>query len=191
VPIPQTPDLALRLQRQYRLQGLPSIVLAPEVVPVVILDTIPADAGMPSRDCMGWANSGKAGADYSQFVFENPSTSGLSMTLDRILVGGDGDAGDVLIARATAFTGFTQIGGTSFRAIGTVGRPSAFWGSRVSGTFPTAVFTVQKYHILAGEMSEFEIDISLDPGDFIVIYRDTLNVGFDLDMFWQEFSRLG
>ena len=102
MPIMQVPDIALKLYRRFRLESVPDSLLAPETVPVVIVeDLVGYNITGGERECRGSTGQGAIIAEFalSGLVNFNPnavikatgvwlsSTTSQLMTLLRPTVG--------------------------------------------------------------------------------------------------------
>ena len=66
MPIIQVPDIALKLYRRFRLESVPDSLLAPETVPVVIVeDLVGYNISGAERECMAGLGQGATVAEFS------------------------------------------------------------------------------------------------------------------------------
>ena len=66
MPIIQVPDIALKLYRRFRLESVPDSLLAPETVPVVIVeDLVGYNITGAERECRGSSGQAATVAEYS------------------------------------------------------------------------------------------------------------------------------
>ena len=66
MPIIQVPDIALKLYRRFRLESVPDSLLAPETVPVVIVeDLVGYNVTGAERQCRGSTDQGSTIAEFA------------------------------------------------------------------------------------------------------------------------------
>lgn len=78
MPRIQLPDLVQRIVRRYGLVGVPGPdTIAPEIVPVAIVDVIEQEVGVGVRYCMGAGTQGASVGKYEIVHLQNPANSGI------------------------------------------------------------------------------------------------------------------
>lgn len=128
MPLGQTFDIPLKLLRRYRLKSQPDFVLAPEVVPVTIVDDISDFPSAERRECMGRVRVTSAVAEFSMAVIVNTLPQRIIVT---DLWWSTDDNSAVGIRRPTAaITGLTASSDKAFTDFRLPGQPTTVLGGK-------------------------------------------------------------
>jgi len=124
VPIIQTPEIALKLFRRFRLDRPPDSLLSPEVVPVVVVDDLTDyNTSGADRRCMGISVQGAVAAEFAIAVLVNSLPQRLHVTAVTISTP---TGQNVAIARPTqAIVGLTAVVHKAFVDFRVPGQPQA------------------------------------------------------------------
>ena len=189
MPIIQIPDVALKLYRRFRLESVPDSVLAPETVPVVLVEDLSdymVEGG--GRPCMG-ATDVPAVVGEKGFASLGNIDKKTRVRVTHITV--DVDAPVQLLVQAHTNT-----------SIAITGAPKAFLDRRLKGA-PQSLFgfgsdpvylvgiPIWGHRLLAETVYRIPIGMLLGSGEFagnsrIVVAAVTANISFRVSMEWIE-----
>jgi hypothetical protein len=98
---------------------------------------------------------------------------------------------DWSISSATSFTGFGQVATSGYLSRNVPGRPSAFLGVTSAPAFPPGNSELVRFKAMTDRYLDQEVNIRLDPGNFIAFLPQSGNIGLTFDLWWSETSTLG
>lgn len=192
----QRPDAARKLQRQYGLTRMPDSVLAPEIVPVVLVHDLSQDAfDDVVRNCIGMTSTAAVAAEFPMSILGQPTPSlGGPIVIDRLYVSSD-TSQIVQIARpdVSLVSTLTQTSNKLFTDFDTPGQPGAFM---MTGTDPVAPSrtTVANIRILADTPAIYEprggIKVATN-GVPLLVLGLAANSQLQVNYEWREAPELG
>lgn len=133
MPLIQTPDIGLKLFRRYRLEVQPDSVLAPEIVPVVLVDDI--SAAQIGRKAYGFGDQAAVVGQLGECVLVNNSRGNTHVTAVTITSSGSPVIFD-LVRPTVGISGLASSGSTSWAEGDTPGRPTNPVGIRTVAAHP-------------------------------------------------------
>ncbi len=199
MPLIQTSTIGRKLQRSLRLVELPDAILAPEIVPVILVEDATAPLSDEERGCMGSSGIGPV-------ALENPfvgltravapsDTYDLRVTEAHV---SSTTAGELIVAIATEdfATAMAVSGQTSFDDMEIPGRPSTLMGVDTLVGLPNhrTIVTIQA---IANTTYRVPLDLRigrLGLGDSLVgvfVGAETVNVQIRGGFRWTEGPSLG
>jgi len=182
----QVPDIARKLARRFGIDGpAPADTLAPEIVPVVLVEDLTApdeeDSGY-ERTCIGKQSVGALAANYSYVQLYNPSGSGVLVVVEAMILSVGGNSAISIRNYDTAAT--------------SLGTDLSFRDRRLSGAPAAQVRYVQSGANLGDAVAQAfavgndqyltPLDFLLSPGKGLCTRPDTQNVQNITTLFWSE-----
>jgi len=154
----QTPRLARKLQRALRLTALPDSVLAPETVPVILVEDLSAPLSDEDRGCIGAGRQGAvAGENSILSLVRVGAPAPYDLVVNQIFVSTP-TTGLITIRKNTAaVVGLTALN-TTFMDFQTPGRPSSQFARDSQVGIPAGIQLYQ-FRILADELKILEVNI--------------------------------
>jgi len=125
----QSPSIGRKLQRLLRLTSLPDSILAPETVPVILVEDVSAPLDDIERGCMGVGSNGAVAAENGIVVLTRvgaPATYDLRVT--EFWVSSPTTQNLILGVPTAGVVGLTASGNTSFTNGEIAGRPTSQLG---------------------------------------------------------------
>lgn len=189
----QTPGIGRKLQQRYRLQELPDGVLAPEVVPVVLVDDLSAFLEETERPCLGTAFVSATVGQFSQVAYISRGTKGTYKSVLRGVLVSVGAATDIIIRRASptiAWTIFvTESFTRTFQEFGVAGLPQDFIGAAANAALEAGTDFV-RVQMPANTPRYIPLNLSLAGPRFtnraIMVAAATVNIGCRCTFYWTE-----
>ena len=189
MPIIQVPDIALKLYRRFRLESVPDSLLAPETVPVVIVEDLSdfmVEGG--GRPCMGATDVAPVAAQVGYAVLGNVAEQ-TRVRVSHVNI-------DVQTAMQVLVIAHTQTaititpGSKAFLDRRVRGNPQSLIGFGASVVPPVGI-TIWNNWVLARAPTRIPIGMLLGSGEFagnsrIVVRAVTVNVAMRIGFEWIE-----
>lgn len=190
----QSPDIGRKLQQGLRLTSLPDSVLAPETVPVILVEDYSQPLIGTSFGCTGAVNVVAVGGEFSFITLERRPQ--MRCKAGRVNVSTQTNQILTIGAPTVDLTGITLSNSKSFTDFSVPGLPSSLFGFDTAVALPANV-NLYLWQALAGTRYEFLLGLDLgNPdrqtgGTSLIIGCNTVNTtltgGFD----WVESEELG
>lgn len=169
MPIIQRPDLTKAIRSRYELSGPdPVTFLAPEIVPVTIVDSLLDVPEGEWRSCWGISAPPAGGAGtYAFTMLFNPASSGVLVSIDSITISQPNGDRQLVICHRNSIEGTQEA--TYFRdyrittGVGPPRPVTQLWYS-AQGFFANIGTIMQSYYIAAYRPFTFDRPIVLVPG---------------------------
>jgi hypothetical protein len=195
MPLIQDPTIARRLQTSLRLTSLPDSILAPEVVPVILVADETNRLGDQVRGCAGMGTPGAVAAQNATAVLtrQNPT---YELVCQRIWISTGSSGLYMVFAPTLPITGLTDSGNTSFTDMMTAGRPASPLGVGNTAGVP-AGRVLHRFDVAAGRTERFETEIRVGQAGIgdglsqIAVICNTANVAATIGFDWVESPPLG
>jgi len=137
MPLIQNPSIARKLQRFLRLVDFPDSVLAPEVVPVILVEDLSPPLSDIERGCRGATSVGPVAAEFPLLVLVRAGAPArYDAKILEIHVSSDTDQEIRIIVPTAGVTGLAISGQTSFIDFEAIGRPTSQMGSDTQVAIP-------------------------------------------------------
>lgn len=192
----QAPEVALKLLERYRLSGLPDSILAPEIVPVVLVDDLTRESSADRLECSGWCDTVAAAATYGWIgVATNQSSAWLHRvelycaTSDcTVSVRPSGSA------PADSFSGYTVVGTKGYLDRNLPGVPELHLGHKAPAGVAVGV-TQQQVFLKAGVVLTLPLGIYLPSfpksrrlnAGVLQFVAGTPNVTLSANVYWAQY----
>lgn len=190
-PLIQNPDIARKLQQGLRLTHLPDSVLAPETVPVIVVEDFSAPLGAVSLGCAGGLNVAAVAAENPMVGVRRIGT-GYRAKITRAIISTPSTQIVRISAPTVALTGLAVSGETSFTDFSAPGRPSS---ELLNGTNVGLFAAIDLYvrRLLSNEPWEIFMDLELGVGTdaALIITGDTVNTQITVSLDWTELPPFG
>lgn len=189
MPEIQTPEPGQKLQRLYSIPGnAPAPTLAPEIVPVVIIDDATKDENPQAfsfpRPAIGALQLGASVGERNEYVLLALTGTNLLVTVHRIVISFTGQQNLELVF-PTSLSGFVAVTTKAFRDTRLGGAPSAFLGDQQNaGT--TAGPVVARQRVLGNTAVVIDGPFILSEGASIVVRGDSDNLAGEATFYWSE-----
>ncbi len=197
MPHIQDPTIGRSLQRGLRLTALPDSILAPEVVPVIVVDDYTTGRfGEIERACTGFHGQAAVAGENAHVSLQR-SAIGTEVIVTRITLDPGGAAGRFFIGRITAANpGGAVSTETSFDDFNTPGKPSAqmIVGTVLPGGLP-ALDIMYQIVLIGNTHTQIPVYIRLGaPGlnaALLWVNHQTAGVAANIGFNWIERPPLG
>jgi len=161
MPIIQNPSIARKLMRALRLTGLPDSILAPETVPVIVVEDLSAPLTDIVRGCQGSQNA-------QAIVAENPivtlvrvgNPSSYDVVVTEIHFSSDTSQRIHITKPTVAVLGLTVSEETTFTDFTIPGRPTSQLGSDSTAAIPAGI-NLYEVEVLADTLYRIPTNIRL------------------------------
>ena len=189
----QSSSIVRKLQRALRLTGLPDSILAPETVPVIVVEDLSAPLVEESRGCYGVATQGSIVAENGICALV---LRGIPAPYDLVVtkVSFTTDTTQIirLIRPTVTLAGFTIVP-TNFADFGLPGAPTSILQRDTAVGLPAGV-DIKRYFVQADTVVEIDLNIRLFGADLLnilAIGAETVNTVLIACFEWTESSPLG
>jgi len=195
VPLIQTSEQGRKLQQGLRLTSLPDSVLAPEIVPVIIVEDYSAPLLGTSKGCTGAVVIPISALNFSLVVLRRPTS--IRVNVNRVIVS-SATPQQIQITMPTALPVTAAIATDKvFTDFNTPGRPSAvFQGDNTSAVIlPGRI--LYRFRLLANTPAVIPMDILLGHPDVdprfseFMINTTLINTDLAISLDWTESPPLG
>jgi len=185
-PLIQRPDVALKLKDRYGLTSMPDSILAPEIVPVTIVDDL-SELGV-SRACAGRASIGAVAAEIPMCAITQPEPqdSDITIIVRRMLIRASANIALVWGRITEPGYVFTNLITKQFLNQGVPGRPTAML--RLASS-PVPIGRIDFGGILRSDLSTFEVltNVIIPPDQIgLVVMSTGVNVSLEVSFDWDE-----
>ena len=192
MPLIQTPAIARKLQRFLRLTELPDSVLAPETVPVILVEDLSAPLTDIDRGCMGATNAAGVAGELGLISLVRvgaPASYDLRVTEFHFAV-----ASSMLVTLdvpTVPVVGLTPTTSTTFTDFNLPGRPTSQLGIDTVGVLPASRIL---YEIEALSNTTYRLPLDIQMGTIgqgsdlttLLIVARTTNIALRGGFKWTE-----
>lgn len=193
----QTARLARKLQRALRLTALPDSVLAPETVPIIIVEDLSAPLGDEDRGCMGSTIVAGVLAEFSiMLLVRVGAPAEYDLIVTEAHFGGRAAQRIVLSIPTGVVVGLNPSNNKAFTDLAIPGRPTSQLATDTQVVIP-ARRVIASYEVLAGVTYRVPLNIRVgtirDPNEFtsVMIHCETANTLLSAGFKWTEAAPLG
>ena len=193
----QSPDIGRKLQRQLRLTELPDSLLAPDVVPVILVEDLSAPLVGTAFGCVGAEIQSSVVGEFPMITLT--AFGPYQCTVRRLNLSANTTMILTIAVPTVSLVGMTTSPNTSFNNQGIAGRPASILGTDTKVAIP-ARRDLYVMRLLANTVWEFEVDIDLAgsndtpgevPGSNIMIFSEVANTAISAGVDWVESESLG
>jgi len=191
----QTSVIGRKLQRLLRLTELPDSILAPDVVPVIVVEDVSDPLVGDARGCAGAAEQQPVAAEASIVSLVRVSRS-YNLKVTKFWFSSPNNNQISVIATSPPLTGLTATINTSFRDFSLPGRPSSTLGIDSLAAVPPGRILFRG-RVLANELHVVEIDFDIGAPDDTLpltdlsIVAEIVNTALTAGFEWTESPPLG
>ncbi len=196
-PLIQNPNIGRKLQRNLRLTELPDGILAPEYVPVILVEDASAPLSDEERGCMGMQGVGGVAAEFGLVALVRVGAPAqYDLVVTEIVVATDVDQIIQVIIPTGVITGLTTSANTTFTDLELPGRPTSQMGFDTQAVIPAGRI-IRQIPVLATTTYMFQVKIRIGTIGVgsnltsIIIVGTTANVAVRGGYSWTESTPLG
>lgn len=184
----QSPSIVRKLMRSLRLTSLPDGVLAPETVPVIIVEDLSDPLSDVSRSCGGAVNRAAVAGEQSHIGLIKTSDDYDLIVTDIFLSGTANQSLEIGLPLENLL-GLTTSGESAFLDRDTPGRPSTIIGSDTAAALPSHT-AIWRGIVLGNTIYHLKVKIRLG-GDLpgrrsIMILANSTNTILEGGFWWSE-----
>lgn len=186
MPEIQRPELVTLLRQRFGLRGIAAFGLAPEIVPVAIVDDIQEQADDPTiiRQCIGYAQVTNVAGQYSQIWCGLPAASSVTAGIHTVFVNSETD-GSILIGPYDLTTHGSAVTTKAMQDRRNPGSPvMMIQQAAAAGLLPNPSTTHIAVEAVSGTM--IPLNAVLGPGDGLIFAYSPTNAILRCTFMWSE-----
>jgi len=189
MPEIQNPEIVRNIEKRYNIRGYPGPgILAPEIVPVSIVDDITGEADRETHPYWGYLQQAAGGAGtYAAIALVNPSESGVIVQVTAVNWQAGTSGGAVNMRRNVTATPTGAVGTADKNLDGrSAASATAYLKKEASGAQITPEFYVVQNGTATTHLELLPYNIILEPTNTFWVQAVTANINIHVNFIWTE-----